>query len=598
MRAPGPGWRSWSAAAVQAVVQGLVVVLAGWASLVLRSGVPLVPNTSSYDGLLFARLGRNLVVGDWLGDFDLLTLAKGPGYPFFIALAHGFRVDLKVAEQLVHLCAVAAVALAVLVCTRRPWMATAGFVFLALDPANFGVNSADVMRDNLFASFGVLVLALGFLTAVGVVRRSRWVGIVLGAVSTGIVSAAYWLTREEGVTILPPLAVMVLAVLLMAWRGRRRDGEPRSRSWIARPAVATVLVAVFAVAPLYAVGAVNEDRYGVSLLNDQGEGTFLRAYADWSRVDAGPRPARVPIDADQRDAVYEVSPAARQLRRSLEDPENQWRGFGCVVQDAAVCDYSGGWMIWALREAAEERGHFDTAEDAQAFFGRLSADIEAACADGRLTCAARLPASLQPLQRAPLGPLAANIAGFAWDTLTARDLYRTPTVTPELPELFRAEYALVVSDLPDSSAAAEQEMTEFRERQGPYDALGSLYGALVPASVLLGLVGCGTAVVRAVRGGRPTGFLLALALGLAAGFAVRSFLLAVIQTADFDVVARYLLPGYAMATAFAVVGIAAGVASISAGRSTAPGRGGRRRPEPREPRREPEQEPAEPLPSG
>jgi hypothetical protein len=32
---------------------------------------------------------------------------------------------------------------------------------------------------------------------------------------------------------------------------------------------------------------VNDARYGVAVLNDQGDGTFLRAYADWSRVEAG-----------------------------------------------------------------------------------------------------------------------------------------------------------------------------------------------------------------------------------------------------------------------------------------------------------------------
>lgn len=580
-------------------VQALVVVLAGWTSLVLRSRVPLVPNTSSYDGLLFARLGRNLVAGNWLGDFDLLTLAKGPGYPFFIALAHGFRVDLKVAEQIVHLCACAAVALAVLVCTRRTWAATAGFAFLALDPSNFGANSADVMRDNLFASLGVLVLALGFLTAVSVVRRSRWVWLVLGAVSTGVVGAAYWLTREEGVTILPPLAVTLLGVLAITWRSRRRDGGPRHRSWrgIARPVVATVLVAVCAGVPLYAVGAVNEARYGVPLLNDQGEGTFLRAYADWTRVDAGPRPARVPIDADQREAVYRVSPAARELRQSLEDPENQWRGFGCAAETADECEYAGGWMIWALREAAAARGHFDTAADAQAFFGRLSDDIEAACGDGRLTCSARLPASLQPLERAPLGPLLDNIAGFAWDTLTARDLYQTPVGAPELPDAYRAEYALVVSDVPATGATAERQMAAFRDHQWPYDALGGGYRILVPVAVLLGLAGCALAAVGAVRGRGGGGLLPALALGLATGFAVRCFLLGVIQTADFDVVARYLLPGYAMVIAFAVVGMAAGLASISPGRWTVPAPGGRRRRMPDEPS-EPARDPAEPVPSG
>jgi hypothetical protein len=40
---------------------------------------------------------------------------------------------------------------------------------------------------------------------------------------------------------------------------------------------------------------------------------------------------------------------------------------------------------------------------------------------------------------------------------------------------------------------------------------------------------------------------------------VRAVLLAIIESADFDVVARYLLPGYAMLLCFAVVGVGAGL---------------------------------------
>ena len=59
--------------------------------------------------------------------------------------------------------------------------------------------------------------------------------------------------------------------------------------WL-RAAVVVLLVVLAAVLPLSAVRSINEARYGgAALVNDQGEGTFLRAYADWTRVEAGPR---------------------------------------------------------------------------------------------------------------------------------------------------------------------------------------------------------------------------------------------------------------------------------------------------------------------
>jgi hypothetical protein len=550
---------------VVAVVQLLMVTVAALASLALRREVPLVPNTSAYDGLLFARLARSMMAGDWLGPFQQLTLAKGPGFPFFLAVTHWVGLELTTAEQLVHLAASAAVALAILVTTRRRWVAVLAFTFLALDPSNFGLNSSDVMRDNLFASLGVLALALGFLTTVGVVRRSRWVWVLLGSVSTGVVLAGYWLTREEGVTILPPLIVTVAVVAMSAWgtarAAARRDGTTLrpSRALLLRAAAALVVVGVTTVYPLHAVRSLNEGRYGAAVLNDQGEGTFLRAYADWSRVEAGPRLARIPISVEQRRAVYAVSQAARELRSDLEDPGNQWRYFGCAHPETSVCDFAGGWMVWAIRDAAVKTGNFADARSGQQFFARLSEQISVACEDGRLRCARALPASLQGLQRAPTGQLAENFVGMLRDTVRAHDLYETATELGDVPQEVRAVYAPVVRGLPLSVRAAEAQMTQFQDRRELYGTLAAVYRVLVPLLTLAGVAGLAVSLYRTVRRRPRVRLLPALALGLAVGVLVRAALLALIQTADFDVVARYLLPGYAMLICFAVVGAAAGL---------------------------------------
>jgi hypothetical protein len=556
-------------------VQVLLVLSAATASIVLRRGVPVLPNTSAYDGMLFARLAGSMRAGDWLGPFDQLTLAKGPGYPFFLAVTSWSGLELKVAEQLVHLVACAAVALVVLVTTRRRWAAVVGFVLLALDPANFGVNSVDVMRENLFASLGVLALALAFLTVLGVVRRSRWAWIVLGAVATGTVVAGYWITREEGVTVLPSLAVVLLGVPLAAVLQARRAARdapveeagpslaPSSRRpALLRGAVALLLLGLTAILPLAAITSLNDNRYGAAVLNDQGEGTFLRAYADWSRVEAGPRLPRIPISEEQREAVYEVSTAARQLRPTLEDPDNQWRYFGCAEPETTVCDYGGGWMVWALREAAVEAGRFDDAAEGQEFFARLSAQITAACDEGRLECAPALPASLQGLQRAPAGDLARNALLLLWDMVSPGRLYETPGpgLAEAIPEEVRALYAPVVRELPLTVRAGEEELAAFQDRRPLYGALGAGYAVLVPVLTLAGIAGLVLHLVRAVRGRQRVRYLPLLALALAVGVVVRAVLLAIIETADFTVVDRYLLPGYAMLLAFGVVGAACGLA--------------------------------------
>src|SRR5450759_4776741 len=132
---------------------------------------------------------------------------------------------------------------------------------------------------------------------------------------------------------------------------------------------------------------------GVALTNDFVSGNFPRAYGLWQSVDAGPPLPYVPISRAQRLAVYRVSVAAAELESSMEGPEQAWIGPGCG--GLGVCDdIAGGWIPWAVRDAASRAGYFRSAAAAQAFFGRLGDEIAAACASGRLRCHTPMPSML------------------------------------------------------------------------------------------------------------------------------------------------------------------------------------------------------------
>ena len=98
-------------------------------------------------------------------------------------------------------------------------------------------------------------------------------------------------------------------------------------------------------------------------------------------------------------------------------------------------------------------------------------------------------------------------------------------------------------------------MEQFQDHRQLYGALARLLPGPRPPPAPGRRRGLALSLFRTVRG-RPRSALPALALGLAVGVLVRAALLAFIETADFDVVARYLLPGYAMLLCFAVVGVA------------------------------------------
>lgn len=544
-----------------------VALLVSTGTVLLRHRIPVaLLRNSGYDDALFVRQATHLRDGQWLGPFDSLTLSKGPAYPAFIAGMHATRIPLKVGEQLTFLLAVAVLAACVWVVTRRKVVATAVFVILAVDPASFGFAASRVLRDSWYASLALLLLGAFFLAVHGAVTRTRLVWLLPTAVLAGLSAAAFWLCREEGPAIAPPLAVIALGVpvwaLVRGWSARS-PGPVRRRRLFTKTARVTGVFAVVAIAALIPIGYVareNASHYGVGLTNDVSAGAYARAYADWADVDAGAPIAQVPINAAQRAAVYAISPAANELSAELESPANHWRATSCHA--ARICaDFGGAWEVWALREAAADAGHFGSETAVQSYFGRIADDIETACAQGRLSCQTHLPPSLEPFQHA-------TVSGV-WDAYWRGLVFVTTSTVPTSPPVprpavsaaDRKPFAAMIVRLPTSQRSEAAAERRFAARADWYDALSSTYRWLAPLLVLLGIAGL---VLRLLSRTRTSTLMCLLAIALAVGGLFRLLLLAVIDSTTFSTVgSAYQLTTRTLLIAFGLTGAAVIVERLS-----------------------------------
>ena len=446
-----------------------IAAVAAIVSVLLRLHVPVLTlptGASGYDDGLFIRQASNLAGRHWLGSFDNLTLAKGMAFPAFIALMHGLRVPLMLGIQATVLAAALALAAAVWVVTRRDWLATVTFVVLALDPMNYSYQAARVIRDDWYAALALLFVSLLFLAVYGAARGRSLPGMLGLGFLGGLCGAAFWLCREEGPWIVPSvlIAAMVLPLGLYL-RGRRQPiGERAPDELVRRRKVAVGAALVAALVglgvPIEIVRAENDSHYGAALTNDMASGEIARAYADWSRVRAGPLIYRVPFSREQRQAVYAVSPAARQLRSYLESKQNPWAQGEC--SHGISCDeLTGRVEIWALRSAAAQRGHFSSESAAQDFFAQLDDQINAACDSGRLDCATQLPVGLQPLQHTSLSGLTDSFTAGIWDLFTSSRLYSLVRQVPPLTQADRNYVRSIVGGLPATQAEADQGVSDF-----------------------------------------------------------------------------------------------------------------------------------------
>ena len=243
-----------------------------------------------------------------MGPYDRLTLAKGPAYPIWIAVLHRLQLPLLLGQHLLYgvACWVVVRALGPLGVT--PWLRLALFGLLLFNPLTFGQSPQRVIRAGIYPALTLFVIA----GAVGVHLRhqagprtlARW------SAGLGLALAAFWLTREEGIWLLPSLALLIGTTLLALQRSGGADRRLRlllSQSW----------APVFLAAVLGVCG-LNLFHYGVFVTVEFKHQAFLAAYGSLSRIEPEKRHRYVPVPREAREQAYAVSPTFRELRPLLK----------------------------------------------------------------------------------------------------------------------------------------------------------------------------------------------------------------------------------------------------------------------------------------
>lgn len=381
-----------------------------------------------HDDALFVRQAVHLVNGEWLGPYDELTLAKGAGYPLFLAACSGLGVSVPLGQRLLWIgaCLVALRALAPLLTSRTA--AFAAYAALLLQP----VAWRNLVREAIYPALSLLVVALALALLLRPEAAPEKVG--RGAGLLGLALGAFWITREEGVWLVPPL-LLGAAALGVSWALRFGVGRELGRRLLALG----VAPAAFA-GPLLLVSLANRIAYGTGARVETVAEPFTRAYGALARIRAGAKVPFVPVSRAAREAAYAVSPAFRELKGDLEGSLGaQWRGYGCGTFAAGCADIAGGWFQWALRAAVAKAGHHGSATAAAGYYARVAAEIDAACDAGRLPCGppratlspVDLPDALRTIARRPAGAAAAavgtlrdfrSIVGERWSTGTPEQI--------------------------------------------------------------------------------------------------------------------------------------------------------------------------------
>jgi len=371
------------------LVSGQTVYAIGWAG---------------HDDRLYLNLASAFLKHGWLGHYSNLTLAKGPFYPFWIALTFVSGITLLLSQHLLYIAACVIFIIAVRPIVSRPIVLLLIWTILLSNPMTYTSLITRVVREGIYPALTIFVTSF----SMGILVRHDRPLKSLNRWSTGLGCSlsAFWLTREEGVWIMP-LVLMVIGLAAV------RMLQTRPIDWRRLSLVCALPFCIW-ITVLGAVAGINKIGYGVFATVEFKSRDFLEAYGALSRVMHANWQRFVPVPEETRERIYEVSPAFAELNPFLEgDIGKGWSYNSC--RGASICnDIGGGWFMWAFRDAAAAAGHHKTGAAAASFYRRLATEVNAACADGRLECRSKRATLVPPWRDEYFRPLLSTMARAAF----------------------------------------------------------------------------------------------------------------------------------------------------------------------------------------
>jgi len=351
----------------------------------LVSRIPVhVGADSGHDEALYVKLAESILAGNWLGKYDSFTLLKGPFYSVWIAFCFVTGIPLFFAQGLLYGLSGMLLIGSYLNEKNKYWLSFIYALYL-FNPMFYAPGNLRVVRDNFYCSLTILLLAILLWTFR---QRSTYLSVRLLWMSfLGFVLGAFWMTRDEGIWILPVIGFSFLCLV-----GLQITTSSPSMRWqtLGRElGLIFVSISVF----LGSVGIVsflNYRYYNYFGIIEFRQTEFLSAFGGLARIKRDKWIPHVAIPRKSFQLAYSISPTLSIIQKELEKPNgigDAWASSDCVDYNINPCD---GEMrpkvVFAIRDAMAIVGIYEIADKSRYFLKSVGWEINSACEKGLLSC--------------------------------------------------------------------------------------------------------------------------------------------------------------------------------------------------------------------
>lgn len=482
------------------------------------------PHNARFDDTLMLEAAMSIREGNWLGEYNYLTLSKYMFFPVWLSFINFIGLPYLIAGQLLWAFACGCIAYAFLPLIKQNIWRLSLFCLLLFNPA---VTAAKVQlrayRDNIFPALCTLCAA-GFI-AVALRHDKGFKKQAFGAIIGGLGLGLAWTVREDGKWI---LAFALCASLITGFIMLKGKKGLRKLLTLCVPYAITAGI-------IFAFCTANFLHYGRFILSDFTSAEFTAAYGAMTRIKHAGWHPKIAVPKDVRDQLYDYIPEFALLEPVLETSVF-YNGFG--MGDGSA-EFSTSGFYWALRRAAQEVGVYQTPQTAQHYWQTVADKINALCDDGTLPATGRRSSTISPFNANYILPALKETALNMWRCVSfaeAEPAFNEPSQGHGTDIIKKYEQFLGEK----SSSVAQENSTQpyYSTKQKISNFILSLirvcYSILIPAVTVLAACALGYLIYSFYRHKKGSGLTLLILSGLLLTALLRCAMIGYIFASSFS----------------------------------------------------------------
>lgn len=315
---------------------------------------------------------EDLLSGNYWEDYTAETMFKRDiFFPVFLALCHLCNISYWSGCSLVYTVSCLLSMYSFSHFCKNKAVLLGAFILMLFSPVSYGGHLQLVYNLSLVSPF-----AIGMISCMMLAFHDRTVLTKCCAwnILAGIFGCMLWLNREDTQWLL----LLISGYILIFFICTREFKEKK------KILGCVMLPAVFIFLGNNVYCCLNNIHYGLWVTNDHIATGFADAYNSLLKIVPDSYPESCSITRDMISKAAKESPAFGELYDWLDVFYEQNEGMmlaGRAPDDGEIED---GWMPFVLRNAASEKGYYESAESADTYWKKVSQELEMAFSEGRL----------------------------------------------------------------------------------------------------------------------------------------------------------------------------------------------------------------------